>query len=139
MKKIVSLLMIVVLSISMTACNKGANAVDIVKNGELSAYPGKPIAETFDKVVGAKNNNYKAEWSDITDSELGKTMAESMKEEGYTHAVSFVMKTNSEQLTLIWWVNTENGKFDLFSANDGNKLYSASDSMVTNFFDSVFK
>ena len=83
MKKVLSFLLVVVFTLSLTACSQGANAVDIVKNGELSDYPGKPIAKTFDEVLGERNDDYQAEWLDKTDDELGKTILKTMETSEY--------------------------------------------------------
>ena len=67
MKKVLSFLFVAILAFSFTACKQEPSAVDIVKLGELSAYPGKPIAKTMDTFFEERTKNYQSEWVDITD------------------------------------------------------------------------
>lgn len=138
MKKVLSFLLVVVFTLSLTACSQGANAVYIVKNGELSDYPGKPIAKTFDEVLGERNDDYQAEWLDKTDDELGKTILKTMETSEYDRVVTLAISASGDEAIFAWLVNTKTGVFDLCSVYDGSDILSPDDPKVVQLLDGVF-
>lgn len=138
MKKILSFVFLAVLALSLTACSQNINAVDIVKNGQFSAYPGKPIAETFDKVLGERNEDYTAEWLDKTDDELGKTILETLETSEYDRVVTLAISASGDEAIFAWLVNTKTEAFELHSVYDGSDILSPDDPKVVQLLDNVF-
>ena len=143
MKKVLSFLFVAILAFSFTACKQEPSAVDIVKLGELSAYPGKPIAKTMDTFFEERTKNYQSEWVDITDLEISKELIEELKSKNIDYnrivenSVNYNIDGEDYHLQFIWLVNTKDKTYELFSAYKNNEL--GDDEEVADSFHMIFQ
>lgn len=144
MKKFICMMLTAIIILSFTACGgqKSAieiSAIDIVKNGELPDYPGKPIGATFENAKSLFDdsaNGLKAylKWDDITDNFDGLDVE-------YNYALitsSYRYDEESPILTFTWMVNMDDRTFDWVMVVNGLGGYSLDDSEVYEILDIFF-
>ncbi len=131
--RILCLFMAVLMCVSLTAC--GTNPIDIVKNGEFDAYPGKPFEKTLRQAVQEADGTVeKIEWQDITDE-----FSDVLEDGQHMIRLNFkaVMADETVDFTSTFVVNMKDKSFFPFSVAMGEEVATDYD-IVMGFYDDIF-
>ena len=132
-KRFWAVALMVLICLGLTACGS-SNPVDLVKNGTLAGYPGKPVAKTLTSAIKDAGFSVTDEWKDISeelsalDSDQAAVRAEYVlvDEDGNQAVYSFIFLVDKNEKT-----------FDLVSiAEDGDA--STDSEYIKGFLDEFF-
>jgi len=131
--RILCLFTAVLMCVSLTAC--GTNPIDIVKNGEFDAYPGKPFEKTLRQIVqkvGGTINELK--WEDLSEE-----VSDSLNDNQRMVRLHFKATAGdeTEEFISLFIVNIKDKSFIPFSVTIGEESSTDYKEMMY-FYDSIF-